>query len=114
PRPRPPRLLGHLTPAAARTEQLILSRIRRPCAATVSPASLASPSCVRLADFDAFAAIFIPSSATVPSSPIPSRAHSTTTSTSAHPSGTGSLPYLVLIPPVGEQPSRVRHSGPLT
>lgn len=35
---------------------------------------------VRFADRDAFAAIFVPSSAIVPSFPIPSRAHSTSTS----------------------------------
>jgi hypothetical protein len=42
---------------------------RRRTAATVSRASLARPSSVRFADFEASAAIFIPSSATVPSRP---------------------------------------------
>ena len=50
------------------------------CAATASSASFRSPSSVRFAAFDAFAAIFIPSSATVPSRPIPSRAHKISTS----------------------------------
>jgi hypothetical protein len=40
---------------------------------------LRSPSSVRFAAFDAFAAILVPSSATVPSWPIPSFAHSTST-----------------------------------
>ena len=44
-----------------------------------SRASLASVSSVRFADFDADAAIFIPSSATTPTLPMPSRAQSTST-----------------------------------
>ena len=76
-----PRLRRHLIPAPARPEQLILGRIsrrvrrhrlRRPASASV----LLGP--VRRLRRDA--AIFIPSSATVPSLPIPSRAHSISTS----------------------------------
>ncbi len=41
---------------------------------------MASVSSARFAGFDAFAAIFIPSSATTPSFPMPSRAHNASTS----------------------------------
>jgi hypothetical protein len=49
------------------------------CRAASSPASLRSPSSVRFASFDALAAIFVPSTATVPTCPMPSRPHSTST-----------------------------------
>ncbi len=62
------------------------------CAATVSAASLARPSSVRFAAFDAEAAIFIPSSATVPSLPMPSRAHSTSTCPKKSPAASGKSP----------------------
>jgi hypothetical protein len=50
------------------------------CRAARSPASFRRPASVRFASFDAFAPIFVPSSATTPAFPIPSRAHSTRTS----------------------------------
>jgi len=50
------------------------------CRATISLASWASLASVRLAALDAPAAIFIPSSATTPSFPMPSRAHRPSTS----------------------------------
>ena len=59
------------------------------CAATASSASFTSVSSVRLAAFDADAAIFIPSSATVPSLPMPSRAHSFSTSAKKSPAAPG-------------------------
>jgi len=54
----------------------------------MSRASSASFPSVRLAAFDADAAIFIPSSATTPSRPMPSRAHKP--STCANNTGTAS------------------------
>ena len=50
-----------------------------PCRAASSAASLRSPSSDRFASLDALAAIFVPSSATTPTRPIPSLAHKTRT-----------------------------------
>ena len=79
---RPPAfavIARHFITAGPRPEQVIFRGVGLAVAATVSPASLASASSARFADADALAAIFIPSSATTPSLPMPSRAHSIST-----------------------------------
>ncbi len=59
--------------------QLILGRVHRLRPARISRASSRSRFSVRFASFDAFAAIFVPSSAISPSFPSPAAAASTST-----------------------------------
>ena len=61
------------------------------CRAAISAASFRSPSSVRFASFDAFAAILVPSRATVPDRPMPSRAHRTSTCANSAAAGSGEL-----------------------
>ena len=76
---RPPLLSRHLIAPPALANSSSSAASAAACAATACSASSRSRFSVRFAAFDADAAILVPSSATTPSRPIPSRAHSTST-----------------------------------